>query len=119
MRKKVTIVGSGNRGRHRGPTGSLPKNWPNVVLIDIIEGVPQGKGLDLLEAMPIEKRGLLHSPAPTTIKTPRIPDIVVITAGIPRKARHEPRRLAQYEFPRQSSKAVVGEVVEIFAEPAF
>jgi malate dehydrogenase len=60
------------------------KELADVVLIDIIEGVPQGKGLDLLEAMPIEKRDsavLGTNDYADTAKS----DIVVITAGIPRK----------------------------------
>ena len=55
MRKKVTIVGSGNVGA-TAAHWIASKELADVVLIDIIEGVPQGKGLDLLEAMPIEKR---------------------------------------------------------------
>ena len=50
MRKKVTVVGSGNVGAtvaHR----LADKQLADVVLIDILEGVPQGKGLDLLEAI--------------------------------------------------------------------
>ena len=49
MRKKVTIVGSGNVGA-TAAHWIASKELADVVLIDIIEGVPQGKGLDLLEA---------------------------------------------------------------------
>ncbi len=52
MRKKVTIVGSGNVGA-TAAHWIASKELADVVLIDIIEGVPQGKGLDLLESMPI------------------------------------------------------------------
>ena len=83
MRKKVTIVGAGNVGA-TAAHWIAAKELADVVLIDIIEGVPQGKALDLLEAMPIEKRDCTSS-APTTTPTPRNSDIVVITAGIPRK----------------------------------
>ena len=55
MRKKVSIVGSGNVGA-TAAHWIASKELADVVLIDIIEGVPQGKALDLLEAMPIEKR---------------------------------------------------------------
>jgi malate dehydrogenase len=55
-----------------------------VVLIDIVEGVPQGKGLDLLEAMPIEKRDS-HIMGTQDYADTANSDIVVITAGIPRK----------------------------------
>jgi len=83
MRKKVTIVGSGNVGA-TAAHWIAAKELADVVLIDIIEGVPQGKGLDLLEAMPIEKRDsqvLGTNDYALTAKS----DIVVITAGIPRK----------------------------------
>src|ERR1700761_260167 len=55
MRKKVTIVGSGNVGA-TGAHWVASKELADVVLIDILEGIPQGKALDLLESMPIEKR---------------------------------------------------------------
>jgi malate dehydrogenase len=60
------------------------KELADVVLIDIIEGVPQGKGLDLLEAMPIEKRDSNILGTQDYADTANS-DIVVITAGIPRK----------------------------------
>jgi malate dehydrogenase len=83
MRNKVTIVGSGNVGA-TAAHWIASKELADVVLIDIVEGVPQGKGLDLLEAMPIEKRDsaiLGTNDYADTAKS----DIVVITAGIPRK----------------------------------
>jgi malate dehydrogenase len=60
------------------------KELADVVLIDIVEGVPQGKGLDLLEAMPIEKRDS-HIVGTQDYADTANSDIVVITAGIPRK----------------------------------
>ena len=83
MRKKVTIVGSGNVGA-TAAHWIASKELADVVLIDIIEGVPQGKGLDLLEAMPIEKRDSYVS-GTNDYKDTANSDIVVITAGIPRK----------------------------------
>src|SRR5690348_11373231 len=83
MRNKVSIVGSGN-------VGATAAHWiaskepADVVLIDIIEGVPQGKALDLLEAMPIEKRDSYVIGTNDYADTANS-DIVVITAGIPRK----------------------------------
>ncbi len=55
MRKKVTIVGAGNVGA-TAAHWIAAKELADVVLIDVVEGIPQGKALDLLEAMPIEKR---------------------------------------------------------------
>ena len=83
MRKKVTIVGSGNVGA-TGAHWIASKELADVVLIDILEGVPQGKALDLLEAMPIEKRDS-HVVGTNDYADTANSDIVVITAGIPRK----------------------------------
>jgi malate dehydrogenase len=83
MRKKVTIVGSGNVGA-TAAHWIASKELADVVLIDIIDGVPQGKSLDLLEAMPIEKRDS-HVIGTNDYKDTANSDIVVITAGIPRK----------------------------------
>jgi len=83
MRKKVTIVGSG----HVGATAAhwiAAKELANVVLLDVIEGIPQGKGLDLLEAMPIEKRDVSIIGTNDYADTANS-DVVVITAGIARK----------------------------------
>jgi malate dehydrogenase len=83
MRKKVTIVGSGNVGA-TAAHWIAAKELADVVLIDIVEGIPQGKGLDLLEAMPIEKRDARVIGTNDYADTANS-DIVVITAGIPRK----------------------------------
>ncbi len=83
MRKKVTIVGSGNVGATTAHW-MASKELADLVLIDIIEGVPQGKGLDLLQAMPIEKRDS-HVLGTNDYADTANSDIVVITAGIPRK----------------------------------
>src|ERR1035438_5434334 len=83
MRKKVTVVGSGNAGA-TAAHWMAAKELGDVVLIDIIDGVPQGKGLDLLEAMPIEKRDS-HVLGTNDYADTANSDIVVITAGIPRK----------------------------------
>jgi malate dehydrogenase len=83
MRKKVTIVGSGNVGA-TGAHWIASKELADVVLIDILDGVPQGKALDLLEAMPIEKRDS-HVIGTNDYADTANSDIVVITAGIPRK----------------------------------
>src|ERR1019366_476615 len=83
MRNKVTIVGSGNVGA-TAAHWIASKELADVVLIDIIDGVPQGKGLDLLEAMPIEKRDSTILGTNDYADTANS-DIVIITAGIPRK----------------------------------
>jgi malate dehydrogenase len=83
MRNKVTVVGSGNVGA-TGAHWIAAKELADVVLIDILEGVPQGKSLDLLEAMPIEKKDS-HVLGTNDYADTADSDIVVITAGVPRK----------------------------------
>ena len=83
MRKKVSIVGAGNVGA-TAAHWIAAKELADVVLIDVVEGIPQGKALDLLEAMPIEKRDV-HVTGANDYAATAHSDIVVITAGIPRK----------------------------------
>src|SRR5712691_2771621 len=83
MRNKVTIVGAGNVGA-TAAHWIAAKELANVVLIDVLEGVPQGKGLDLLEAMPVEKRDSFVLGTNDYTDTANS-DIVVITARIARK----------------------------------
>jgi malate dehydrogenase len=83
MRKKVSIVGAGNVGATTAHW-LAQKELADIVLVDVIEGVPQGKALDLLEALPVEKSDVSvigsNGYEPTEDS-----DIVVITAGFPRK----------------------------------
>src|SRR5437879_11284921 len=83
MRKKVTVVGSGNVGA-TAAHWIAAKDLGDVVLLDAIEGVPQGKALDLLQAMPIEKRDCNIIGTNDYADTANS-DVVVITAGIARK----------------------------------
>jgi malate dehydrogenase len=83
MNRKVTVVGSGNVGA-TAARSIADKELADVVLIDILPGVPQGKGLDILEACPIEcsdSRVLGTNDYADTADS----DVVVITAGIARK----------------------------------
>src|SRR5262252_9015563 len=108
MRKKVSIVGSGNVGA-TAAHWIASKELADVVLIDIIEGVPQGKGLDLLEAMPIEKRDSYVLGTNDYADTANS-DIVVITAGIPRKPGMSRDDLLNTNYKIMSD--VVGKVVQ-------
>jgi malate dehydrogenase len=108
MRKKVTIVGSGNVGA-TAAHWIAAKELADVVLIDIVEGVPQGKGLDLLEAMPIEKRDSYVIGTNDYVDTANS-DIVVITAGIPRKPGMSRDDLLNTNY--KIMKDVVSKVVE-------
>jgi malate dehydrogenase len=108
MRRKVTIVGSGNVGA-TAAHWIASKELADVVLIDIVDGVPQGKGLDLLEAMPIARRDS-HIMGTQDYKDTANSDIVVITAGIPRKPGMSRDDLLNTNH--NIMKAVVGEVVK-------
>jgi malate dehydrogenase len=83
MRNKVSIVGAGNVGA-TAAHWIAAKELADVVLIDVVEGIPQGKALDLLEALPIEKRDVSVIGSNDYAASANS-DIVVITAGIPRK----------------------------------
>ena len=83
MKTKVTVVGGGNVGATVAQ-GIALKELADVVVVDIVEGVPQGKTLDLMETAPVEKYDSLLSGANTYDSTENS-DLVVITAGLPRK----------------------------------
>jgi malate dehydrogenase len=83
MRKKISIIGA-------GMTGATTAHWlaereiADIVMVDIIEGMPQGKALDLLEAMPVIGKDVSIVGSNDFGATANS-DIVVITAGLPRK----------------------------------
>ncbi len=82
-RPKITIVGAGNVGATAAHWAAA-KELGDIILIDIIEGVPQGKALDLYESGPVE--GFDSRVIGTNdYKDTEVSDIVVITAGIARK----------------------------------
>jgi malate dehydrogenase len=83
MRQKVTVVGAGNVGATVAQR-IVEKEIADVVLVDIIPGVPQGKALDMLESAPVEgfDARMIGS---NSYEETRRSDVVVITAGVPRK----------------------------------
>ena len=83
MDKKVTVIGAGNVGATAAQR-LAEKELCDVVLVDIVEGVPQGKALDLAEAAPIEKHDA-HLTGANAYDATAGSHIVIITAGIPRK----------------------------------
>ncbi len=83
MRSKVTVVGSGNVGATTA-LRLVEKQLADVVLVDILEGIPQGKALDLLEAGPVEGYDFQLTGSNDYAATQNS-DVVVITAGLPRK----------------------------------
>ena len=104
MRKKVSVVGAGYVGEHVA-MGIARAELADVVLIDILEGVPQGKALDLYESSPVlgfdakiwgythgESAGAGTAPgpnlpvvSPVSYEVTKGSDIIVITAGLARK----------------------------------
>ena len=83
MKTKVTVVGGGNVGATVAQ-GIALKELADVVVVDIIEGVPQGKTLDLMETAPVENYDAILTGSNSYEPTENS-DIVVITAGMPRK----------------------------------
>ncbi|MBX6754076.1 MAG: malate dehydrogenase [Thermorudis peleae] len=83
MRPKVTIVGAGMVGSTTAQY-LAQRNIADIVLIDIVENLPQGKALDLLEAGPVLGYDCLVSGANDYAATANS-DVIVITSGSPRK----------------------------------
>jgi len=83
MKTKVTVVGGGNVGATVAQ-GIALKELADVVVVDIVEGVPQGKTLDLMETAPVEKYDSILRGTNGYDETADS-DVVVITAGLPRK----------------------------------
>ena len=82
-RKKIALIGAGQIGGTMGLLAAQ-KELGDVVLFDIVDGVPQGKALDLYETTPVEgcNSVITGTSSYTDIKGA---DIVIVTAGIPRK----------------------------------
>ena len=107
MRKKVTVVGAGNVGANCA-LRIAGKELADVVLVDVIDGVPQGKGLDILQSGPVEGYDVnivgSNDYGPTANS-----DIVVITAGFPRKPgmSRDDLLLANYEVVKSATEQAV------------
>ena len=82
-RNKVTVVGAGHVGATTG-LAIVNRGLADVVLTDIVEGMPQGKALDMMEATPLIGRDAQITGANSYVDT-QGSDIVVITAGLARK----------------------------------
>jgi malate dehydrogenase len=104
MRRKVTVVGAGNVGANTAQKIAA-KELADVVLVDVVEGVPQGKGLDMLESAPIEGYDV-RIVGTNGYEETAGSDIVVITAGFPRKPgmSRDDLLLANYEVVRSATE---------------
>ncbi len=82
-RNKIALVGAGNIGGTLALLAGL-KELGDVVLFDIVDGVPQGKALDIAEASPVEGFDAKLAGA-SDYKAIKGADVVIVTAGVPRK----------------------------------
>jgi len=82
-RKKITIVGAGNVGA-TAAHWAAEKELGDIILVDIIEGMPQGKALDLMESRPVEGFDVTIIGSNGYEETADS-DLVIITSGLPRK----------------------------------
>ena len=107
MRKKVTVVGAGNVGANCA-LRIAGKELADVVLVDVVEGVPQGKGLDLLESGPVEGYDVRITGANDYEPTANS-DIVVITAGLARKPgmSRDDLLFANYDIVKSATEQAV------------
>jgi malate dehydrogenase len=83
MQHKVTVVGAGNVGATTAQR-IVEKQLADVVLVDIVEGLPQGKALDIMESSPVERFDARLSGS-NSYEATAGSHIVVVTAGVPRK----------------------------------
>jgi len=96
MRRKVSIIGAGNVGASAAERIAL-KRLADVVMVDIVEGLPQGKALDLNEAGPVDGYDFRLTGS-NGYEPTRDSDVVVITSGLPRKPGMSRDDLLQKNF---------------------
>ena len=89
-RNKIALVGAGQIGGTLALLAGL-KDLGDVVLCDVVEGVPQGKALDLVQASPVEGFDAQMTGSNDYAAIAGA-DIVIVTAGVPRKAPVSPQR---------------------------
>jgi malate dehydrogenase len=82
-RKKIALVGSGQIGGTLAHLAGL-KELGDIVLFDIADGVPQGKGLDIAESSPVDGFDAAYKGA-SSYEAIAGADVVIVTAGVPRK----------------------------------
>ena len=92
MKQKVTVVGAGNVGATTAQR-IFERGYADVVLVDIVPDMPQGKALDILESGPVLGTDALITGS-NGYEASAGSDVVVVTAGIARRPGHEPRRPA-------------------------
>jgi malate dehydrogenase len=108
MRQKVTVVGAGNVGATAAQR-LVEREIADVVLIDIIEGIPQGKALDMMESAPVEGFDAKITGA-NVYDASEASDVVVVTAGLARKPG-----MTRDDLVTKNSEIVAGVVREAAA----
>jgi len=106
LRKKVTVVGAGNVGANCA-LRIADKELADVVLVDVVEGVPQGKGLDILQSGPVQGYDVSLAGA-NDYELTADSDIAIITAGFPRKPgmSRDDLLMANYDVIRIATEQV-------------
>jgi malate dehydrogenase len=107
MRRKVTVVGAGNVGANCA-LRIAGRELADVVMVDVIEGIPQGKGLDLVQSGPVEGFDV-NVVGANDYQATANSDIVMITAGFPRKPgmSRDDLLLANYEVVKSATEQAV------------
>jgi malate dehydrogenase len=113
-RSKVTVVGAGNVGATCAHW-IVTKNLADVVLVDIVEGVPQGKALDLAESAPVMGFDL-KVVGSTSYEASADSDVVVITAGVPRKKDPVTGKYPSRDELVKTNQKIVGDVTRQVAQ---
>ena len=106
-RDKISVIGAGNVGATVA-NKVAEMELGDVVMVDVIDGLPQGKGLDMLESAPIEGFDS-HIIGTTGYEETRNSDVVVITSGVPRKPGMSREDLL--DTNKKIIESVVGQVV--------
>jgi len=114
MRSKVTIIGAGNVGA-TAAHWIATKDLADVVLVDIVEGLPQGKALDLAEAGPMEGFDLRIVGTNDYADTANS-DICIVTAGVPRKKDPVTGEYPSRDDLVRTNQKIVGDVIRAFAK---
>jgi malate dehydrogenase len=109
MRKKVTVIGSGNVGATVAQR-IADKEMADVVLVDILEGIPQGKSLDMLEAGPIEGYDVRVTGSNHYAETANS-DVIVMTAGLARQPGMSRDDLLKKNY--EIVKSAIGEAAKL------
>jgi len=113
-RNKIALVGAGQIGGTLALLAGL-KELGDVVLYDIVDGVPQGKALDIAEASPVEGFDARYSGS-SDYKAIEGADVVIVTAGVPRKPG-----MSRDDLIGTNAKVMkaVGEGIKTYAPKAF